>query len=562
MKRNRIISFLWQYKFLIFICCFCVLLEIISDLLSPIILSDTINIGILNSDISYIIKNIVLMLMILLIGIIGSIISTFLSSKISNNVGYNIRNKIIKKILNIEYKEIDKLNIGQVITLVTNDISAIENIIFLVLKLLIKVPLIIIGSIFLCLSISIKMSFILIIIIPIIIIISTIFVKKTYPYFNLTNEVLDDINGNIRENITNIKLVKAETKEKYEINKFDKKNKKFKEVDKKALLTLSLMMPIIIFIINITTIIILILSKIEIENGNFLIGNVTAFIEYISLLLQAIVSTSMIFLLVIESSVSIKRINKILNIKEENRNKGIKNKIKGNIEFKNVYFSYNKKYNLENINLDIKKGEKVAIIGESGSGKTTLINLLNRNYEIVKGEILIDSINIKDYDFNFLKERILITNQKSNVFKDTIINNITFNKHKDISKYSRITLFDKVINKKEKNLKFIVEQNGKNLSGGEKQRLILTRNIIKDFDILVLDDSLSATDLKTENKILDNILKEYKNKTIIFVTNRISSIKKFDKIIILKDGKIEQIGSYEKILNNKEYIELAKMEVL
>lgn len=563
MKRNRIISFLRQYKFLIFICVICVILEIISDLLSPIILSDTINVGVLNSDINYIIKNIIIMLIILLIGIIGSIVSTFLASKISNNVGYHIRDKIVKKVLNIEYKEVDKLNIGYVITLLTNDISAIENIIFLVLKLLVKVPLIIIGSIFLCLTISIKMSSILLIIIPIIIIISVIFVKKTFPYFNLTNETLDDINSNIRENISNIKLVKSESNEKYEMNKFDKKNKKFKDINKKALLILSLMMPIIIFIINITTIIILIMSKIEIENGNFLIGNVTAFIEYINLLLQSIISTSMIFLLVIESSVSIKRINKLLNIKEEYRNIGLKTKIKGNIEFKSVYFSYNEKYNLENINLNIKKGEKVAIIGESGSGKSTLINLLNRNYETLKGEILIDSTNIKDYDLNYLKEKVLIVNQKSNVFKDTIVNNITFKKKKDISKYTKITLFDKVINKKENNLKFKVEQNGKNLSGGEKQRLILTRSIVNDFDILVLDDSMSALDLKTENKVIDNLLKKYKDKTIIYVTNRISNIKNFDKIILLNNGKIEQIGKHEDLLNNQTYIELSNIgEVL
>lgn len=559
MKKNRINSFLRQYKFLIIICLICVVLEIISDLLSPIILSDTINIGILNSDINYIVKNIIIMLIILLIGIIGSIVSTFLASKISNNIGYHIRDKIVKKILHIEYKEIDKLNIGHIVTLITNDIGAIENIIFLVLKLLIKVPLVIIGSIFLCLTISIKMSSILLIIIPIIIIISIIFIKKTFPYFSLTNEALDDINSNIRENINNIKLVKSETNEQYEINKFDKKNKKFKEIDKKALLTLSLMMPIIIFIINITTIIILIISKIEIEKGNFLIGNLTAFIEYINLLLQSIISTSMIFLLVIESSVSIKRIKKLLNIKEEYRNNGVKNKIE-NIEFKNVYFSYNEKDNLENINLSINKGEKVAIIGESGSGKSTLINLFNRNYDIKKGEIFLNSINIKEYDLNYLKEKVLIVNEKANVFKDTILNNITFNKKKEIEKYTKMTLFDKVINKKENNLKFKVEQNGKNLSGGEKQRLILTRSIINNFDILILDDSLSALDLKTENKIKNNLLNEYKTKTIIFVTNRISSIKNFDKIILLNNGKIEQIGKYEDLLNNQTFIELSNIE--
>ena len=562
MKEKKIISFLWQYKFLIFICIFCVLLEIISDLLLPIILSNTINIGILNSNVNYILKNIILMLVILFIGIIGSVISTFLASKISNNVGYNIRYKIIKKILNIDYKQIDNLNIGKVITVVTNDISSVENIIFLVLKLLIKVPLILIGSIILCLSISKKLSYILLIIIPLIVIISIIFIKKTYPYFNLTNETLDDINDLLRENITNIKLVKSENLEDIETKKFDKKNTKYKNIDTKALLTLSYMMPIVIFIINITTILILILSKIEIQKGNFLIGNVTAFIEYISLLLQAIMSTSMIFLLTIQSSVSIKRIKKLLRIKEEEKQRGIKPILKGNIEFKNVYFKYNKKYNLENINFKINSGEKVVIIGESGSGKTTLINLIHKNYKINKGQILIDNININKYDINYLKNRIVIINQKPAIFKDTILNNIIFNKNENIYKYSKITLFNKVIEKKENNLNFLIEQNGKNLSGGEKQRLVLTRSIINDFDTLILDDSTSSLDLKTENLVIDNLLKEFKDKTIIWVTNRVTFINKFDKIILLKDGKIEAFTTFDKIINNKEFIELSKMEVL
>ena len=562
MKEKKIISFLWQYKFLIFICIFCVLLEIISDLLLPIILSNTINIGILNSNVNYILKNIILMIVILFIGIIGSVISTFLASKISNNVGYNIRYKIIKKILNIDYKQIDNLNIGKVITVVTNDISSVENIIFLVLKLLIKVPLILIGSIILCLSISKKLSYILLIIIPLIVIISIIFIKKTYPYFTLTNETLDDINDLLRENITNIKLVKSENLEDIETKKFDKKNTKYKNIDTKSLLTLSYMMPIVIFIINITTILILILSKIEIQKGNFLIGNVTAFIEYISLLLQAIMSTSMIFLLTIQSSVSIKRIKKLLRIKEEEKQRGIKPILKGNIEFKNVYFKYNKKYNLENINFKINSGEKVVIIGESGSGKTTLINLIHKNYKINKGQILIDNININKYDINYLKNRIVMINQKPAIFKDTILNNIIFNKSENIYKYSKITLFNKVIEKKENNLNFLIEQNGKNLSGGEKQRLVLTRSIINDFDTLILDDSTSSLDLKTENLVIDNLLKEFKDKTIIWVTNRVTFINKFDKIILLKDGKIEAFTTFDKIINNKEFIELSKMEVL
>ncbi len=534
-----------KYKKLIFICVICVILELIMELLLPLILSDTINVGILNNNSSYIIRNILIMILVLIIGIIGSISSTYISSVISSNISYEIRNKIINKVLKIKYQDVDSINIGHTVTLITNDIVNIENIIFLILKILVKVPLIIIGSILLCLTISIKMSSILLIIIPIIIVISIIFIKKTYPYFNLTSISLDNINSNVRENISNIKLVKSEVKEKYEIKKFDKNNLEYKNIDTKALKTISLMMPLIMFVINIAIILILVFSK----YNNIKIGTVTAFIEYINLLLVSIVSTSMIFLLTIQSSVSIKRIKELLKLKEEQLSTGITKKIEGLIEFKNVYFSYNKKYNLENINFKINKGEKVAIVGTSGSGKTTLINLIKKNYEITKGEILIDDINIDKYDLKYLKEKILIVNQKANLFKNTINNNLKFNKHIDINQYIDLTLSNKIEKK-------IIEQNGKNLSGGERQRLILARTLIQEPSILILDDSLNALDLKTEEKIISNILNKYKEKTIIFITSRIKSIKEFDKILLLDNGKIKGIGNHQELMKNPIYKEL------
>lgn len=534
-----------KYKKLIFICVICVILELIMELLLPLILSDTINVGILNNNSSYIIRNILIMILVLIIGIIGSISSTYISSVISSNISYEIRNKIINKVLKIKYQDVDSINIGHTVTLITNDIVNIENIIFLIIKILVKVPLIIIGSILLCLTISIKMSSILLIIIPIIIVISIIFIKKTYPYFNLTSISLDNINSNVRENISNIKLVKSEVKEKYEIKKFDKNNLEYKNIDTKALKTISLMMPLIMFVINIAIILILVFSK----YNDIKIGTVTAFIEYINLLLVSIVSTSMIFLLTIQSSVSIKRIKELLKLKEEQLSTGITKKIEGLIEFKNVYFSYNKKYNLENINFKINKGEKVAIVGTSGSGKTTLINLIKKNYEITKGEILIDDINIDKYDLKYLKEKILIVNQKANLFKNTINNNLKFNKHIDINQYIDLTLSNKIDKK-------IIEQNGKNLSGGERQRLILARTLIQEPSILILDDSLNALDLKTEEKIISNILNKYKDKTIIFITSRIKSIKEFDKILLLDNGKIKGIGNHQELMKNPIYKEL------
>lgn len=557
MKKN-IIKIIKQYKKSIIFCSIFLLLEMTMDLLSPYLLSKIINIGIKNNNINYIIINIIIMLMILIIGIIGSFLSTFIASKTSIDIGYKLRKKLLNKTLNLENKEIDKLDIGKTITLITNDISGIENIIFLLLKIIIKIPLILIGSILMCLTINYRMSLILLFVVPIILILCIIIMKKSYPYFSLTTESLDEINSRVRENVECIKLVKSYNNEKYEMNKFDKLNKKYKEIDTKALKTLTILMPSVTLIINITTVIILLISKQNINNIN--IGDITAFIEYINILLSVIVSSSMIFLLIIQSSVSIKRINELLNMEEEKINKGIK-KIKGKIEFKNVSFRYEEKESiLENINLNINNGEKVLVIGKTGSGKTSLINLLNRNYKLSNGSILIDDIEIEKYDYNYLKERVRIIDQKSVLFKDTIENNIKFNKKINIEKTIKLTLSDKIINKKDKKNKFVIEQKGKNLSGGERQRIILSRALIKPFDILVLDDSLSKLDLRTEKQVINNILNEYKDKTIIFITNRIKPLRNIDKIVLLEDGKIKKIGTHRQLLKDPTYTLLYNVE--
>lgn len=549
--KKEIYLFLLQYKLKLILSIICVILEVLMELLLPIILANIINNGISSKDINYILINILIMFIILIMGIIGSIIGTYISSYISVDFSKKIREKLVEKILNLKYKEIDSLDIGNSITLITNDISNIENVIFLTLKIFVKIPIIMIGSIAMCLYLSLKLSTILLIIIPIIIIITYILSKKSYPYFSSTYEKMDSFNSKIRENINMIKLVKSNNKEKYEIRKIGEKNKELKDINIKALNTISLMIPIIIFIINITTILILLISKIEIKNG-FEIGNIAAFIEYISLLLSSIISVSMIFLLIIESSVSIKRIKNIIE-KTTEIDKGKKIKEIKTIEFKNTCFSYNKKYNLENINLKIKEKEKIAIIGESGSGKTTLINLLTRNYEVEDNSILINNIDINKYSIKNLRKKIKIINQKNTLFKDTIENNIKFNKNIEIEKYLKLTLSKKIIEKKENNIKFQIEQNGKNLSGGERQRIILCRSLIDEFEVLILDDVLSAVDLKTEEQIIKNILKNYKNKTIIFITSRIHAIKDFDKIILINNGKIESIGTHKELLNNQNY---------
>lgn len=558
MKKNKeIFFFLLQYKKTILICLFFLVLEIIMDLMSPYILANIINIGIRDNKINYIIINVLIMMLLSLIGIIGGIVSTYLSSKISSNVGYKIRNRIIEKISSLQFNELDNLNVSHTMTLITNDVSNIENIILLSLKTLIKIPFIIIGSIIMCYIISPKMSLILIVVIPIIILLSLIMMKLAYPYFNLTEQALDELNFKVRENIGGIKVIKSNNREKEEIKKFDKVNNSLKNVNKKALKILGGMMPLIMLIMNITTVLILWFGSLEVTNSS-VIGNIMAFIEYVTLLLSSILSLSMFFLLAIQSSIGLKRINNLLNKPLVNKNRLIEKKIEGKIEFKNVNFSYSPgsgDYTLKNINLLINKGEKVAIVGPTGSGKSTILNLLTNLYEIEEGKILLDDLNVDYYNEKDIRKNIGYIIQNSLLFKDNILNNIINKKNKsEIKKYSKITCSDKIINNKKYD--FLIEQKGKNLSGGEKQRLILLRMLLRKPNVLILDDSLSAIDLKNETTIINNLLKEYEDKTVIIVTNRLQTITNFPKIILVEDGMIKQIGTHKELMKNNTYKEL------
>lgn len=562
---KKLIKYLKPYKKWTFLASFLIIFEVIMDLLMPNIMANIINIGIKNSDKNYIIFNIILMIGLTFLGVLGSITSTYFAAKSSSFASKDIREKVFEKITKLSFLNLEKLKTGHLLTILTNDITLIGEVMMYLLRLIVRIPIILIGSVIMAIFISPKLSMILILVVPITIIIVSILMKKSFPKFQKLQEQIDDVNMVVRENINANKVVKNFVSEDYEIEKFRKSNDSLRKITINAVRTINITMPSVMLIVNLTIVVVLLIGGSSVINNKMAIGDVIAFIEYLTNILTSLLMASVIIVMLSHSEASALRVNQIFNSEEDiiNKNKHKKEQIKGNIEFKNVEFSYengNGELVLSNINLKINAKEKIGIVGSTGSGKTTLVNLIARYYDVTKGSILIDDKDIREYDLNFIRKKIVLAMQQPIIFSGTIKENlkyassdITDEKMIDIAK---LTLADEFICKMENKYNDKIEQDASNFSGGEKQRLSLTRALLANPDILILDDVTSALDLATDKKVRQNINKNY-NITTLIISSRISTVINTDKIIVLDDGKIVGFDKHENLLkNNKIYQEI------
>ncbi len=565
----KLIRFLKPYKKWVILSLGLILLEIVMDLLLPIIMANIINIGIGNRNITYITINIIIMIILTILGIIGGISSSYYSSKASQYSDADIRKTIMQKVSSLSFYNLDKLKTGHLITIITNDITLIGTVIMYGLRFLIRVPIVVIGSIIMAIIISPKLSSIMIIVIPIMVILVTIIMTKAFPLFTRLQTCVDDVNTNIRENLGGIRVVKAFVSEEFEKQKFDKSNTKLKNTTIKAVKTLIMALPLVMLLINLAIVVVLWVGGIDVINGNMKIGNIIAFIQYLTNILSSIMMASMVIVMVSRSEASAKRINEILDINDNFINNDKKPDIDGKIEFIDVDFSYDQGSGdlvLKDLNFTIEKGELVVIMGPTGSGKTSLTNLIGRLYDINKGKILIDGIDIKDIDIKTLRKNIGISYQQPFIFSDTILNNIKYGNEKaslnEVKKASKIACLDEFILSKKEKYDYMLEQRGTNLSGGQKQRLMIARTVLPHPKIIILDDVTSAVDMKTEKMIRDNFKKYLDDCTTIIVASRVAMAMEADKIILMDDGKIVGIGSHNELLKtNKLYKEIYNSQI-
>ena len=567
MKKISIIKELLKTKstYLIFIL---ILIGMASDLLIPKLLSNIIDNGILNKDLNTIYLSSATILGLALLSIIVSFFSIIFSIKLSFNISTNLGNKIFEKTLFLNFEKLESLATGSLLTRITNDTFKVSNAILNGLIIAIKSPIIIIGSFIFIFNISSNLGILLLLSLPILLICVSIFGIIISPIFDKMQKSFDKLNLILRENLKGIRVIKTYTLENNENSKFKKTNTHLKTNVLKGVIFLNLITPIISIFINLLLFLILLKGG-ELVSSNILTkGNLIAVLNYIFQIIYGFSLLSLFFFSLMPSLTSIKRIKEVLEINDEyslnnNNNNSISEFKNYDIEFKNVSFSYPETSSaaskvLENISFSLKEGQSLGILGPTGSGKSTLIKLLSNFFSNYSGEILIGSKEIRTYNPKKLFEKICIVEQNTKLIEGTIksnllIGNTSATEDEIINALKNAEAYD-FISKYKDGIDHEVLVNGNNFSGGQKQRLSIARGLLKKSPIMVFDNSTSALDYITESKIqntIDNLSE--KKLTKIIISQRVSSVKNCDKILILKNGKVDCYGNHEYVLNNSDF---------
>ena len=568
MKIFKLIGDLKKYIFIMLVFC---IIQVFCELYLPNIMSNIVDIGIANSDKVFITKEAIVMLITTIVCLISHTMVVYSTAKFSNNYGYKIRKALYSKITSFSKKEIDEFGASTLITRSTNNVSNITSTFSFGLRLIVFAPIMGIGAAIMGYKTAPSLAPIVIVAVCILVLGLTTIFMLVFPKFEVLQKLLDKLNASTREILSGLRVIKAFNKQDYFKKRFDKVNTENKKLNIFLNKVLYLVEPMMSLIINIATIVIVYVSCDYLSLGTLEIGSMMAFIQYMSTVLLSFMMLLVIILNIPRVIVSFKRINEILSVEPSISNTGrIKLNSLESIEFKNVFFRYDKAHEdmLKNISFRIEKGENVGIIGSSGSGKTTIVNLLLRHIDATSGEILINGIDIKEYDIESLRNIFAYTPQKTLLFKGSIRENLTFDKNLANNvldnALDEAAIKDFIDNNSE-GYEFKIEQAAANLSGGRKQRMSIARALLSGGECLLFDDSFSAVDYITDKRIRSSINKNYSDKMVILVTQRVGTIKEADKIIVIDEGKIESIGNYETLENSskvfKEFIDSQKREV-
>jgi ATP-binding cassette subfamily B multidrug efflux pump len=534
-------------------------LEVAMDLLQPTLLSKIIDTGVANGNLNYVLYIGIQMVIASIVGLIAGSACSYLAAVASMNLGQEVRQGLFDKIQTLSFIELDKLKTSSLITRLTNDVTQIQMMTNMALRMMVRAPLTAIGGIIMAYILSPKLSTIFLIAIPIITVSVLFILKKSLPLFTKVQQNIDNVNTVMRESILGVKVIKAFAIENTQKSRFIEANEELTNTSIKSQNMNLILWPMATLIMNLTVVSVLWFGGNMVNAGDLEIGKIVAFINYLLQIMGSVVMVINIMIGYSRAKASATRINEVFetetSIKDKENTKTIEN---FDIEFKNVSFRYNEHSEnvLENISFTAKQGETIGIIGSTGCGKSSFVNLIPRLYDVSSGEILIGKTNIKDISLTQLRENIGIVLQENILFSGTIESNIRFgneNASKDMIVDSAVNAQAyEFINNKEDKFDSEVEQRAKNLSGGQKQRLSIARTLIRNPKIFIMDDSSSALDMATEAKLQNSIKETMKDSTVIVIAQRISGVMDADKIIVMDDGKIANIGTHKELLKTSE----------
>ncbi|MBS3202238.1 ABC transporter ATP-binding protein [Turicibacter bilis] len=535
------------------------LLEVAMDLTLPTMLSNIVDIGIANSDINYVLTAGAKMILFAFLGLIGGVGCSIFSTIAAVNLGQKLRDGLFAKIQSLSFLELDHFKTSSLITRLTNDITQVQTMVMMGLRILVRAPLLCIGGLWMAYRLSQSLSIVFVITIPIILIFVAIVMSKSFPLFKTMQEKIDKVNNVMRENLLGVRVIKAFTMEHKQRDRFNEANDDLMSQSIRAQKIMIILNPVVMLLVNFSVIGVLWYGGYLVQDSLLETGKIMAFINYLTQIMMSMMMVIMISMNFSRAKASADRINEVFatnsSIQENEKTAELTNY---DIEFKNVSFKYHEHSEevLKDISFKIKQGNQVGIIGGTGSGKSSLVNLIPRLYDVSEGEVLIGGQNVKTLSLSELRDKIGVVLQESILFSGTIASNFKFGYHEatqdeldDAAKDAQAMEF---IQAKEDGYETVVEQRGKNLSGGQKQRVSIARTLIRDPKILILDDSSSALDMATESKLQRAIKERMKESTVIMIAQRISAVMDADQIIVLDQGEISGIGTHEELLKTNE----------
>jgi len=556
---RKLLSYLKQYKKEAILGPIFKLTEAIFDLAVPIIFASLIDNGILKSDNNYIIKMTIVLVVLALFGIIVALIAQYFAAKASVGLGTKIRENLFKHIQTYSFKELDKVGESTIINRIMNDTLQVQNGVNLFLKLILRSPAIVFGSLIMAFLIDVKTGIIFAIVIPIIALIVFGITKICVPKYTKIQKSKDELLNITQETLTGARVIRAFGIEDKQNEQFEKENTEYTKLAQNASKVSSMMNSLNYVMINFGIVAIIAVGGKQVDTGILTQGQVVALYNYMAQILIELIKLTNLLLIIPKTIASAGRINEMFEV--ENSVKSGSQKLESDkidLKFEDVCLNYTKEGNeaLSNINFEIQTGQTLGIVGGTGSGKTSIINLIPRFYDATSGKIKINGKDIKEFDVEDLRKNIGIVMQNKVLFSGTIKDNIEFGNReldeRELAKALNIAQASEIIKNKENGLEEKVEENGRNFSGGQKQRLTIARAIAREPKILILDDSMSALDLLTDKKLRDELEKIKKDKIVIIVSQRISTIKDLDKIIVVDNGKIVGQGKHEELLKTSE----------
>lgn len=539
------------------------LTEVFGEILLPRLTSMIINNGVLERNEAYIVKMGIIMVLIAVIMAIGGIGAAYYSAKASISFSTDLRKDVFHKVQEFSFKNIDDFSTGSLVTRLTNDIQQIQNVVMLTLRMMFRAPGMLIGGLIMAYLMNRQLVSILLVVIPVLVILIAIILVVAFPRFEVMQKKIDRLNSGVQEALTNVRVIKSFVRETHEEEKFKTTNRDLKEGSLNAMKVVITAMPLMMLMMNITTIAVVWYGGNLIIAGRMPVGDLTAFTIYIVQILMSLMMLSMVFLQASRAMASLKRVKEVLDteidLTDEQASEKSAQIAAGKVEFKNVCFQYTKGTEdlvLDHINFTANPGETIGIIGATGSGKTSLVQLIPRLYDADEGEVLVDGINVKDYSIRNLREGVGMVLQKNVLFSGTIEENLRWGNETagmdEIILMSESAQAHGFITSFKDGYDTDLGQGGSNVSGGQKQRLCIARTLLKKPKILILDDSTSAVDTATEAKIRQSFTTTLKNTTKFIIAQRIGSVEYADKIIVLDEGKIAGIGTHQELMETCE----------